>query len=178
MKNLKDFLEILSAVLLFFILPLVVFTIFTSKTSVFGIQSFVVVSGSMAPNIPVGSIVYSRKQTSYQLGDVISFENDDKTITHRIAKVIKRGNGIFYQTKGDANNADDSSLTPSYKVLGREFFFLPYIGYFIMFLKTIPGFLLFIILPGCLFIALEFKKIKKEIEKEVEKRLLKQMQTT
>ena len=158
------------------ILPIVVFTLITSKTNIIaGIQSFVVLSGSMQPTIPVGSIVYTQKQASYQKGDIVAFKSGDVNVTHRIVDVKDDGSFI---TRGDANNASDSKTVTVNDILGKELVFLPYIGRLIIFLKTPQGFFPLIIFPITVFIVLELWNLKKEIEKQVEKKLLSKMNTT
>jgi signal peptidase len=165
---------------LFIVLPLVVFTLITSKTDkVASIRSFVVLTGSMEPTVPVGSIVYSQKSSTnaYDPGDIISFKNkNDLTVTHRIAGKKNSKSGMMYQTKGDANNVTDTDSLPEDKVIGKVIFQVPYVGRIINFVKTPMGFLVLIVFPTLLFIAGELWNIKKEIEKEVEKRVLAKVQ--
>lgn len=172
MKILIKIIKSILTIAVLIILPVVVFTLITSKTPVVAnMQSFVVLSGSMQPAIPVGSVVYTQKQTSYQKGDVIAFKSGDINITHRIVG-IKEG---AYQTKGDANNTADSKTINKNDVFGKEIFFAPYIGYAIIFLKTPVGFCSLIVFPLTVFIVLEFWNLKREIELGVERKLQKKM---
>ncbi len=79
---------------------------------------------------------------------------------------------IFYKTKGDANNSADTDLVSSKDIIGKTFVNIPAIGRISGYLKTIPGFLMFIILPTLIFIGFELWNIKKEIEKQTEKRIM------
>lgn len=159
---------------LFLLVPFFIFTLIASKSEVIAsIRSFVVLTGSMQPTIPVGSVVYTQKFSNYQFGDVISFKRKDITVTHRVVAVEKNNNDVFYKTKGDANKSLDTDLVPKDKVIGRKIFQIPHIGNLVLFLKTLPGFLLLVALPAIIFIGFEFGNIKHEIEKEFEKRLLK-----
>lgn len=189
-KHTMRILSIKLKILLFIILPFVIITLLTSQTDlIHGYKSFVVVSGSMEPNIPVGSIVYALRTTNYGPGDVISFKNaKDQTVTHRVVSVVKESPiqetpsketpwKTQYKTKGDANNTPDTELVPASSVLGKVIFQVPYVGRFIGFIKTPLGFGLIIILPTLLFILSELWNIKKEIEKEVEKKVLARMQS-
>jgi len=158
-------------ILIFGLLPFVVFTLITSKTSfVGGIQSFVVLTGSMGSSIPQGSIIFTKKTPFYQKGDVISFEKGNNTVTHRIVDVRVENNSLSYQTKGDANNTIDKELVTQKDVLGKSIFSVPYIGKFVLFLKTFQGYALLIIFPTVFFIVFELNNIRKEIMKEAEKR--------
>lgn len=155
------------------ILPMVVFTLISSKTNALaGIQSFVVLTGSMEPNISTGSVIYTKPEASYVKGDAIAFKQADRTITHRIIAIDKTGEFV---TKGDANNTADSDTVSKDKIVGKEVFSLPYLGYFIRFLSTLQGFTLFIVAPVLIFIAFEIWNIKKEMERYIEAKLLKKL---
>lgn len=170
-------LKITIQIILLLILLLAVFTFVTSKTSFLGnIRSYVVLSGSMSPLIPVGSIIYTQKLLEYQVGDVISFQKGDQVITHRLM-IIEGGEGqTSFKTKGDANDSIDQTAVSLDKVLGKVYVKALYLGFLVMFLKSIPGFALLIILPALLFIGLELWDMKKEFEKEVEKKILRKFQ--
>lgn len=165
-------------ILLFVILPFVVITLLTAQTDLIrGYKSFVVLTGSMEPNIPVGSIVYTQKTAGYGKGDIISFTNEkSQTITHRVTDVSKKEGVINYKTKGDANNVSDTESVPATNVVGKVIFQVPFVGKLIGFIKTPVGFGLIIILPTLLFILGELWNIKKEIEKDVEKKVLARVQ--
>ncbi|OGK18146.1 signal peptidase I [Candidatus Roizmanbacteria bacterium RIFCSPHIGHO2_02_FULL_40_13b] len=162
--------KILFSVLL--VLYAMVFFVFITSRSGFisNIRSFVVVTGSMEPNMPVGTLVFTKPQPSYTENDIVAFEKDGRTITHRIVKVIKSKSGTSYSTKGDANNAPDTMETTSKSIYGKSIFPVPYVGSAVTTLRTVPGFIVFILIPALIFIAFEFKNIKEEIVKETEKR--------
>lgn len=169
-------LKITLPIILLITLLAVVFTLITSKTPVIhGIRSFVVLSGSMEPNLPLGSIVFTKAVKYYQAGDVIAFKQGEVTITHRIFDVQRQGNKFVYQTKGDANEGLDIRTVSGDQVLGKQVYRVLNVGKLIVFLKTIPGFITILIIPTLIFIGFEFWNIKKEIEKEVEKKILSKM---
>ena len=159
-------------------LPLALFTVLTAKTHLFGVKSFTVVTGSMAPLIPVGSIEYVVPSGSYSVGDIISFERDGKNITHRVVGMIDKKGETFYKTKGDANNSVDSDLVPANKITGEILFHFPYVGLWTAYIRTVPGFLTFIAFPTLIFVGFELWNIKREVEKETEKRVLKKVLKT
>ena len=68
-----------------------------------GVQEYNVISGSMEPEIPVGSLVYVKSVAFNELSeqDVIAFEAGASIVTHRIVS-IDSGNQLI-TTKGDAN---------------------------------------------------------------------------
>ncbi len=159
-------------VILFLLLPIIIFTLITSKSSIInGIQSLVVVSGSMEPTLPVGSIIYVQPQIAYAAGDIIAFKDKtDQTVTHRVTDLAFNEQTV-YITKGDANKNKDAGPVSADKVIGRAYFHIQYVGYFINYLKTPKGFGLFVILPTALFILSEIWGIKKEIDKHIERKI-------
>jgi len=177
-RHTKRILKFKLYVALFILLPIVVFTLLSSKTDLIpNTKSFVVLTGSMEPTLPVGSITYTQKSDTYSKGDVISFKNEsDQTVTHRVTSSTKDKKTIKYTTKGDANKSADSTLVPADKVIGKVMFTIPHIGKAINFLQTRNGFILAIILPTIFFIFLELWNIKKEIEKITEEKVLKRLQ--
>lgn len=163
--------------IIYSLVPVVFFLVVTTNSPIlFGIRSFVVQTGSMEPNIPVGSVIFSVPQKTYELGDIILFKDSQgRTISHRINKTeIKKGT-MFFQTKGDANNSADIDLVLEGSVIGREVFLLPSVGRISAFIKTVPGFILILGLPTLLFIGFEILNIKTELEKEIEKKLKERM---
>ena len=172
MKVLKKILYSFLIFIIAIVLPFVVFTLITSRTGMINnIRSFVIMTGSMRPTIPVGAVVYTQQAMQYHKGDIIAFNRDNIIVTHRIKSIIKKNNTISYQTKGDANNVADIQLVSQNAVIGKEYVALPHIGNFILLLRTIPGFAIFIGLPTLFVIILEILNIKKEMEKSIEKKI-------
>jgi signal peptidase len=137
-----------------------IFIILTSL-NIFGLQMFVVKSGSMEPSIHTGSVVIDQKADKYGVGDVITFrtmENDD-TITHRVYKQ----DGKYFTTKGDANQAIDSVRVLDANIIGKVWFSIPFVGYLITFIRTLPGLIIFILIPAVIIVAEEISNIKTEV---------------
>ena len=170
----KEIMQLSLQALLFILLPLIAFTFLTARTEIIqGLRSFVVVTGSMEPKIPVGSIIYTKNQLGYNVGDVIAFKDEkDLTVTHRIINIGYGKDGTKYQTKGDANNAADITPVAKDRVIGKLYLLVPQVGLLMNYLKTPIGFVLLIVIPVTCFILLELWSIKKELEKEIEKKML------
>jgi signal peptidase I len=103
----------------------------------FGHPVLTVISGSMTPVIRTGDLIVDNPVTpeqasSLQPGQIISVREapgSQKIITHRIV-AVKVGHGtVSYVTKGDANNAPDSTLRPAPDVVGVFRFAVPRGGY-------------------------------------------------
>jgi signal peptidase I len=155
-----------------------IFTVITSNTNyLFGIRSYTVLTGSMEPNIPVGSFIFSMKNLGYNVGDVITYKISGETlITHRIVEIQNNGE-VLYLTKGDANTVPDSTYITVDKIVGKTYFSLPLIGQISGMLKTPQGLFGAVFLPAVIIVLFELWNIKKEIEKSVEDRILKRMKS-
>lgn len=179
MKFIINLIQTALNIFLFAILPIVVFTLLSSKTGIIaGIRSFVVLTGSMQPQIPVGSIVYTLPSSRYEAGDIIAFTKNEVTVTHRIIAIKTENGQTMYQTQGDANNVADTDLVAPRDVIGRMEVQFPGIGRVIGWLRTLPGFLLGVVMPGIVVIIFEILAIKRELEKEIRKKVMAQMQGT
>lgn len=104
-----------------------------------GYQTYSIETGSMAPTIPQGSMVYVKPVTEYseyQVGDVVTFSANDEqgSFTHRIIKIDDKKR--VFETQGDANESKDMSPTPFEYAVGRVQFAIPYIGYAASFLRN------------------------------------------
>jgi len=143
-----------------------------------GYRMFVVLSGSMEPEIKIGSVVLVSKQNSYNVNDVITFtrspseglKNIKSTTTHRIVELLEIEGGTRYRTKGDANEDPDLELVPKNQVLGKAVFQIPFLGKALAFTKTQLGFTLLIVIPGTILIYNEILNIKNEVAKSFVKR--------
>lgn len=120
-------------------------------------------TGSMKPVLKPGDAVLVKKMPAreYNPGDVITFinpANRTQTITHRI---VERTDGIkrsIFMTKGDANRAADSPISENL-IVGKQVARLPYMGYAMDFIRTIPGLLVIIWLPALWLIIAETKRL-------------------
>ena len=118
-----------------------------------GFQVYNVVSGSMAPAIPQGSMVLVRpaEWNSINPGDVIAFERDGTVVTHRVVAVHQE-EGSFI-TRGDANEQEDFNPVPFEELIGRVERHVPVLGEVETQLSTLQGklYLLLLVVSGLLF---------------------------
>lgn len=133
------------------------------------IKPYVVMSGSMEPAVPLGSVVFVKpKQFGYSQGDIITFlsgTGKDLPVTHRVEALAQEGENpeIVYQTKGDVNNAVDQGLVHKDQVIGAVTLSVPYVGYAVDFAKKPQGFILLVVVPATIIIYEELKHLGKEI---------------
>ena len=141
-QTIKKTANILSTLAVILALALVLLLV---APRVFGVHVFTVLSGSMEPAYPVGSMIYVKSVDPFQLkdGDVISFLLDENTIaTHRITGIVpdeEDESVIRFRTKGDANDAEDGSLVHCRNVVGTPIFTIPKLGYFADYIQHPPG---------------------------------------
>ena len=80
------------------------------QPEILGYKFYVILSGSMSPNIEVGDLIIIKNipMEEIEVNDVITFGNDSNSevTTHRV-KEITNDNGIQFATQGDANNTRD-----------------------------------------------------------------------
>ena len=136
-----------------------------------------VLSGSMEPNISVGSLVVVKKAVLKELkvDDIISFSANGQVITHRIIFIENTGDII---TKGDANNYEDGIYEK--EIIGKVLVSIPKVGYFFRLLQSISGkialvssVLNIVLLEHFIgLILIEMKEKKKELEKDEKKQVI------
>ena len=114
-----------------------------------GYDIFDVVSGSMEPEIPVGSVVYVEQISpeKVEAGDVIAFWRDGTVVTHRV--VENRFVVGEYITKGDANEAEDINPTRYDDLVGRVKLHIPVIGALMTLLASNVGKIYMLCLAAC-----------------------------
>ncbi len=102
------------------------------QTGLYG--TFTVVSGSMEPSIPTGSlvVVLPVDPVAIRVGDVITYTSPDApypTLTHRVLSIIQTSQGVAFQTKGDANLTLDPFEVSYARKGGRVVLAVPWLGY-------------------------------------------------
>ncbi len=94
-----------------------------------GMNEFNVLTGSMSPTYPVGTLVFVQAKDPYSIraGEVVSVVMNDKLdiLTHRV--VQNNYDDKTITTRGDANNSNDSPTLYD-NVVGVVVFSLPYVG--------------------------------------------------
>ncbi len=180
MKKVGVIFKIILVILLLFILAVNVSVIIQSKTNkdkvpkIFGYKPFVVLSGSMEPEIHVGDLILVKEIDTNTLDkdDIIAYrDNQDKVTTHRIVEVIKGDDGkISFITKGDANNTKDAEIEAS-QVEGKFEKRYAGLGNAIIFIQQPLGFAVVVLSIIIVCLLIYFNPKKKDIfESEEEKK--------
>ncbi len=112
---------------------------------IMGFGAYEVVSGSMEPEIPIGSLVLVREADPGNIaeGEVIAFlkpDDESLVITHRVVQNDKENEQFV--TKGDANKVQDNAPVPYKNLIGRVEHHFPKVGGIIAGLSSFDGKLL------------------------------------
>lgn len=115
--------------------------------AVTGATALTVLSGSMEPTLPVGSVAVVRTQPIDQIrpGNVITFTDRDpdspatRVVTHRVVSVEQGTGSLTFHTKGDANNTPDQHPTVAADVHGVLWYSVPVAGWLRQFLISPAG---------------------------------------
>lgn len=96
-----------------------------------GYSTAVVMSGSMAPAIPMGALIFVEPiaPATARVGDVITFVLPDRLVTHRVVAIERDDAGLRLVTKGDANEAVDSGGVRADGAVGAVRLSVPLVGY-------------------------------------------------
>jgi len=137
--------KILNSLTTIIVVMVVILAIMLVGVRLFGLQVYSVLSGSMEPEYPVGSLIYVKAVDYKELkvGDPITFLLDkDTVVTHRIIEVLideDDPNTIRYFTQGDANGIPDAKSVHYKNIIGTPVFTIPYMGYVSNYIQNPPG---------------------------------------
>lgn len=120
-KTIKLTVDIITNVLIVILIMLLMYVGYTrlilkdpaslTKTTSF----YKVKTGSMKPTLNIGDYILVEKQDKYEVGDIITYKDNNSYTTHRITKI----NNEEIITKGDANNIEDENVTLLCNVKGK-----------------------------------------------------------
>ena len=102
---------------------------------VFGYKPMAVVSGSMKPTYPVGSVTFVKEVSpeTIAVNDIITFSGRGKPTTHRVLSIDPEKR--VFVTKGDNNSVADGEIAFD-RLIGRASeFSIPLIGYISLFVQ-------------------------------------------
>ncbi len=134
LKKINDIVISIETVVLIAVVVLNVFPWFINM------EHYVVLSGSMEPEIHTGAMVYVDKNVTVEnieTGDVIAFKTNTVLVTHRVEKKDDK-NKVFI-TKGDANENVDFAPVPYGMYVGKTVFSIPYFGYIMNYVHSLTG---------------------------------------
>ncbi len=143
------------------VIAAMIFAFLIAGIRIFGVQVYGVLTGSMEPAYPTGSLIYVKDVDAKDLrvNDVITFSLSPNVIaTHRIVELVpdeQNPSIIRYRTKGDANKDVDAALVGENNIIGKVMFAVPKMGYIANYIQHSPGIYVAILVCG-LMIAFVF----------------------
>lgn len=174
-KVIKRILDVMIIILLYNVI--LVFISCINKIddiSLFGYKAFIITTDSMTPSINVGDVTIAKKvqENKLQVDDVITFQQGDKVITHRITNIEEKNGRNIYTTKGDNNNLEDNEKIEYTQIEGKNILTIPKLGYMINLLENQIVFLVMILIL-LMFLFLKIRKNEK-MENRREKKKIEQ----
>ncbi len=130
----------------------------------FGVGMSIVLTGSMEPTLNVNDLVIVKTADSFEVGDIVVFQQGDSLVIHRIIEIDTEEFRI--KTQGDANNVDDGWISAS-AIKGKFSFRIPYVGVVVNALKSVPGTIAILALAALLMVR-SWKNERRESEKDIE----------
>ena len=165
-------LNVLTTVILVVALAFTVVVVATTITSgkgeasLFGWKPYVVLSDSMQQDFQVGDIVVTREvdPATLQPGDIIAFatidpDNYGEVFTHKIREsTVYEGEAAFV-TYGTTTGDNDEYPALASRVQGKYAFAIPKAGYVFDFFKSPAGYVVLVLIPFTVLIALQIRNI-------------------
>lgn len=129
----------------------------------FGYSLFEIKTASMSGQMEIGDWILVKVTKDVKLNDIITFENENTFITHRIVETYKD----TYITKGDANTAKDTPVAKE-QVVGKLVTVLPKFGIIkkTLFNTKVLIVLILTIIVGCYLFKPDDKNTSKKSSKD------------
>lgn len=157
--NLKSILDFIVN-LLFLLVLAAALLLFVPRAM--GMNTYAVLSSSMEPTLPVGSIIYTTPYSGTEQMeemDIIAYEAGTSLVAHRVLSIDKEKGAAI--TQGDANKVPDQSPVYMKDVIGQVRFQIPILGYALMMLQEDKGRFLIILAAGIvIFLAIVSDQLK------------------
>ncbi|MEG2420232.1 MAG: signal peptidase I [Oscillospiraceae bacterium] len=142
--------------------------------SLFGYSFMTVLTGSMEPNIPTGSLLVVKQVDAQTLekGDIISFYTtlggyDSMINTHRIDEVLTGSGELSFRTRGDANSAADPSPVTASQLIGQVIAVSHGFGVAISFLRHQAVFLVLVLVPLLVILVTYIRRLVRLAKEEI-----------
>lgn len=171
LKRILSFVSTFLTVAVFvFVFGIAVFSVYNrvqeknGNNPLFGYSFYIVVTGSMVPEILEGELVVVR-QTDFEdleIGQVLTFKQGDKVITHKIIAIDGAKQEIT--TQGLANDLPDKPVKYQ-DAYGIVVYHSQVLGAALVFASSNYGFFLLIMLPLVVFVTIESVSLSKKLKK-------------
>lgn len=133
-----------------------------------GVVPLIVLTDSMYPEIKSGDLIICKtvEAEDVQVGDVISFfdpaGNGTSVVTHKVIEKYELEGKIYFRTRGTNNNTDDRLPVSEDKLVGKYADVrIAYAGNVALFMQTVPGLIICVVLPIVLLVGYDFIRRRK-----------------
>lgn len=179
-KKMGSALATLACVTAVLLCILVVAQVYTQGyVNIAGFSVFRVATGSMEPEIPVGSLLLSKATPLAQIktGDVVCFVSMEppttgRVITHRVVSITTKTDGtILLETRGDANLSADRYYVTGENLIGKVAWYTKegnLMAGVMAFLTNEVGFLIFVLFPILLIAGFILRNCVRNIRNEMD----------
>ncbi len=156
---------ILIVLIILFVINLILS--YEENTHVLGIYMFNIVSESMEPTLNKNDLVLVQKCdiSELQEGDIITFKQDNRTISHRIIDITKEKGTTKFKTKGDNNEIPDSDKVEANQIYGKVSFRVKGIGHIVSYIQNASGFINIVIFAIIVYILVSLRDNQKNTRK-------------
>lgn len=156
---------VLVTLIILFIINLILS--FEENTHIFGIYMFNIVSESMEPTFYKDDLVIVKrcKMQELQKGDIITFKQDDRTISHRMIAITQENGEFKFITKGDNNDILDKETVEMKDVYGKALFSVKKIGKFIHYIQNARGLINIVIFIIIIYVLISLRDNQKNSRK-------------
>jgi len=156
---------VLVTLIILFIINLILS--FEENTHIFGIYMFNIVSESMEPTFYKDDLVIVKrcKMQELQKGDIITFKQDDRTISHRMIAITQENGEFKFITKGDNNDILDKETVEMKDVYGKVLFSVKKIGKFIHYIQNARGLINIVIFIIIIYVLISLRDNQKNSRK-------------
>lgn len=156
---------ILNVLIILFVINLILS--YEENTHILGIYMFNIVSESMEPTLNKNDLVLVQKceLPKLQEGDIITFKQDDRTISHRIIDITKENGDFQFKTKGDNNEIADPDKVGAGQIYGKVLFRIKGIGHIVSYIQNARGFINIVIFAIIVYILVSLRDNQKNSRK-------------
>ena len=121
----------------------------------------------MVPTFEKNDVVVVKRcaPEELQVGDIITFNHDDRTISHRIIRIAKDVGNISFITKGDNNEVADVDPVKGTDVYGKVAFKIKKIGNIVSYIQNVRGLINIVIFAIIVFVLISLNDKHKNSRK-------------
>ena len=169
-KNKKVTKNIFKYIILTILIILFIFNLilsFEENTQILGIYMFNIVSESMTPTLQKDDLIIVQKCEPSELrkGNIITFKQDEKVISHRIIEIIENRGNIKFRTKGDNNSIPDSEQVETEQMYGKVVYNIGGVGKIVSYIQNVRGFINIAIFVIIVYILVSLRDKQKNTRK-------------